>query len=242
MPEMDGFAATRAIRERERETGGHVPIFALTAFAMEGDAERCLAAGMDDYLAKPIKAACSPRGSIVGFRRRRRNPRGGGHGDFAAPKRGRARRAHALSGSGVRKLSATRPHGESGTRIARRRSAGFLDDRDSLTQRSGRSSPPGCPPRQTPPMAQIHDLRAERDRIARVFRYLQALDQHRNPTKRHIREQVWVQRLREIPAHASVYVAPASDATGVSDPTNCRRRRRAAKAIRGAMEYGTMSF
>jgi signal transduction histidine kinase/CheY-like chemotaxis protein len=56
MPEMDGFAATQAIRERERETGGHVPIFALTAFAMEGDAERCLAAGMDDYLAKPIQS------------------------------------------------------------------------------------------------------------------------------------------------------------------------------------------
>jgi CheY-like chemotaxis protein len=54
MPEMDGFEATRAIREAERATGTHIPIVALTANALEGDRERCLAVGMDDYLAKPI--------------------------------------------------------------------------------------------------------------------------------------------------------------------------------------------
>ncbi len=55
MPEMDGLEATTAIRERERATGGHLPIVALTAHAMKGDAERCLAAGMDAYLAKPLQ-------------------------------------------------------------------------------------------------------------------------------------------------------------------------------------------
>ena len=56
MPEMDGFQATRAIREREKASGEHIPIVAMTAHAMKGDQERCLAAGMDAYVAKPIRA------------------------------------------------------------------------------------------------------------------------------------------------------------------------------------------
>jgi CheY-like chemotaxis protein len=54
MPEMNGLEATAAIRRLEQESGTHIPIVGVTAHALKGDRERCLEAGMDDYLPKPI--------------------------------------------------------------------------------------------------------------------------------------------------------------------------------------------
>jgi CheY-like chemotaxis protein len=54
MPRMNGFEATGAIRDKERSLGGHIPIIAMTAHALKEDEERCLAAGMDAYISKPI--------------------------------------------------------------------------------------------------------------------------------------------------------------------------------------------
>ena len=57
MAEMDGLEATRRIREQEESSGGHIPIVAMTAYAMSGDRERCLEAGMDGYISKPVSLA-----------------------------------------------------------------------------------------------------------------------------------------------------------------------------------------
>src|SRR5216683_6749679 len=55
MPELDGFEATAKIRELEKQTGKHIPIIAMTAHALKGDEQRCIEAGMDGYVSKPIR-------------------------------------------------------------------------------------------------------------------------------------------------------------------------------------------
>jgi CheY-like chemotaxis protein len=75
MPEMGGFEATAAIREHEAESGKRHPILALTAHAMKGDEERCLAAGMDGYLTKPLRPEALDAALARFGRRQRGDPR-----------------------------------------------------------------------------------------------------------------------------------------------------------------------
>ena len=57
MPELDGLTVATIIRQREQQTGTHMPIIAMTAHAMDGDREQCIEAGMDGYVSKPFRAA-----------------------------------------------------------------------------------------------------------------------------------------------------------------------------------------
>jgi len=68
MPEMDGFEATATVRAGEKGTGRHIPILAMTAHVMKGDDHRCLQAGMDGYVPKPITPAALYRAieAVVG--------------------------------------------------------------------------------------------------------------------------------------------------------------------------------
>ena len=104
MPELDGFQVVEAIREREQSAGAHLPVIALTARSRREDRERCLAAGMDEYLAKPIRAAdlfaaidrvVSATGSAAGSdgaRRRRESARPGRLAGFLRRRSGGAPR------------------------------------------------------------------------------------------------------------------------------------------------------
>jgi len=83
MPGMDGFEATAAIRTKEKLGGGHIPIVAMTAHALKGDQERCLSAGMDGYVSKPIRTSelFSTIESVLGSKRSVRTNDSAGHSD-----------------------------------------------------------------------------------------------------------------------------------------------------------------
>jgi len=85
MPEMDGFQATGAIRADERETGRRLRIIAMTASAMTGDRERCLASGMDGYISKPIEPG--ELDALVGHASGPDEEPGGATGTFSTPPR-----------------------------------------------------------------------------------------------------------------------------------------------------------
>ena len=79
MPVMDGLEAAARIRLMERDSGRHVPIIAMTAHAMNGDRERCMGVGMDDYLSKPMQANAAVCGDRQVGTRSRADPRGSDH-------------------------------------------------------------------------------------------------------------------------------------------------------------------
>ncbi len=85
MPGTDGIAATIAIREKEKLTGLHQPIIAMTALAMKGDRERCIAAGMDGYISKPIDRQQLDEALAVYEDRRSREPDGAPVRDLSVP-------------------------------------------------------------------------------------------------------------------------------------------------------------
>jgi two-component system, sensor histidine kinase and response regulator len=96
MPELDGFAATAEIRRFEAINGGHIPIVAVTAGALEGDRERCLAVGMDDYLAKPFTRAQLVDAVARWLPATARTDERGGARDAAEPPAGGVVNPHAL--------------------------------------------------------------------------------------------------------------------------------------------------
>ena len=113
MPELDGLAATAQIRELEVESGRHIPIIAITAHAMKGDRQRCLDAGMDDYVSKPFK----PKELFATIERLGRSD----------PGQADERPAHGLSSSGSLIVADPAPEQDPAIGVARPDAAAVFD-------------------------------------------------------------------------------------------------------------------
>jgi len=129
MPVLDGLEATRQIRDQEKKTGTHVPIVAMTAHAMAGDRERCLQAGMDDYLSKPIH-----RPDLLAMLARRGANRAAGRPERQSERRSEPESTSAMAANDVMDRAELLSRLEGDEQLLRELIDAFLDESGPLMQ------------------------------------------------------------------------------------------------------------